>query len=221
MIGSKIIGTMSLSSKFASVVSSVLKFLFPTSDEIRLRKINQSKKLKIEKEKRFLHQKYDRQKRALLLKYGSPVYNLALKEQSLNNEIIVFEKSRRVMILGEIYAYSDFSSCTYTDNQRILKGEASFVTKLNAQETNLFTGFEYDIYQTAGLEKSNISNKDIITHNYSIIIKLNDSPTSIIKIPMGSNLEKVTELLGVINSIIEINSRSVFVRMKQAVSWSS
>ncbi|MFA5469468.1 MAG: hypothetical protein WC230_02060, partial [Bacteroidales bacterium] len=113
------------------------------------------------------------------------------------------------------------SSCTYTDNQRILKGEAAFVGKLNNSETPSFSGLEFDTYNTTNLERSSISNKEIITHNYNLIIKLSDSSASVIKIPLGSNMDKVNELLEVINSIISFNSQPDFSQIKEVVSWSS
>ena len=211
---------MSLSSMFDFVVSLVIDSLFSASSEKR-QKRKLSQEWKKEKEKRLFQRNYRKQKREVIAKYGIPEFDLVLKEQSLADEIIVFGRTRRVMILGKMYSFSDFSSCTYTDNQRILKGEAAFVGKLNNSESPSFSGLEFDSYNTTKFERSSISNKEIITHNYNLIIKLSDSSASVIKIPLGSNMDKVNELLEVINSIISFNSQPDFSQIKEVVSWSS
>ncbi len=208
---------MKLSSMFSFVISSI-SGLFALSGEKKLKKIQQKEEW--EKERIVLQQRYRKQKRVITLKYGNPTYTLSLKEYNLNEEIMVFSRSRRVMLQGKIYFYSELSSCTYTDNQRILKGEAAFVSKSNTAETDSLRGFEYDTYHTSCFESSVISDKEIITHNYNLIIKVKDPQVSIIKIPMGSNFEKVNELLGVMNSVINYNNQPGLVSIKQAVSWS-
>ena len=45
--------------------------------------------------------------------------------------------------------------------------------------------------------------------------------SEISKIPLGSNMDKVNELLEVINSIISFNSQPDFSQIKEVVSWSS
>ena len=176
-----------------SVVSSVLDYLFPFLGEREVGEIQQKKRPKPD---------YRRQKRALILKYGNPTYNLVLKEQNLNEEIIIFGKTRRIMIQGKLFSHSDILSCTYTDNQRILKGEATFLGKLDTRKMPSFRGFEGDTNLAAYFEGNNVSNKEIITHNYTVIIKLRDPSASVLKIPMGSNWEKVNELLEAIKFFI-------------------
>ena len=191
---------MSSSSKFPLVVSSVLDYLFTYSFERKMKIEQRTKRQK--KEWKFLQPDYRRQKRALMQKYGNPTYNLVLKEEDLNEEIIIFGKTGRIMIQGKIFSLSDISSCTYTDNQRILKGEPTFMCKLDAGKMPSFTGFEGETLQAACFKAKNTTNKEIITHNYSVIIKLRDPSASVLKIPMGSNREKVNELLEAINFFI-------------------
>ena len=72
---------------------------------------------------------YNNQKKQFLEVNGAPDKTIILKELDINSEIIAYENSKRVFIMGKEYAFKDIISCTFSDNPRVIKGRVTAITK--------------------------------------------------------------------------------------------
>lgn len=147
-----------------------------------------------------IHHDYLKQRLELFTEYGTPDYTVVLKEHSIMDEVTVFSNSQLVLILGNPVSFMELLSCSFTDNQRILKGGAVFV-KAERDSVDGLNGGE------SGETGAN-SRFEIITHNYNVVVNLADASNSVIKIPVGSNFAKVKEILNLLNGIIKKNRKT-------------
>lgn len=157
---------------------------------------------------------YNDSRNKLISKYGEPDKTIILDEINLQKEIIVFGKSKRIWLQGKDLLMSDILSCTFTDNQRTIKGGASHETKTSTGNMakraiigGVLTGGVGAVVGGATARKETIvkQENDKVIHDYTVIININSLSDPIVRITLGSNGTKVNEIMGLMNVIISRN----------------
>lgn len=154
---------------------------------------------------------YNAEKEKLIGKYGEPDKTIVLEELNLSKEIIAFGKTNRIWLLGRDLPMEDIISCNYDDNPRVIKGDVSYETKTRmgnmakrAIVGGILTGGIGAVVGGATAKKDTIMKQedDEIIHDYTINININNLSEPIIRIPLGTDVEKANEVLGLMNVII-------------------
>ena len=154
---------------------------------------------------------YNASRNDLISKYGEPDKTFIFEELNLQKEIIVFGKVNRIWLLGKDLPMSDILSCTFNDNQRIVKGNVSYETKTSTGNMakraivgGVLTGGVGAVVggATARKETTVKQENDKIIHDYTVIININSLSEPIVKIPLGTDGAKVNEIVGLMNVII-------------------
>ena len=85
--------------------------------------MERKEKLKVQTEE------YNTLKQQFVNTNGIPDKSIMISKLDLNSEIHVYEKSKKVFILGKEFSFGDILSCTYSDNPRVVKGKVTAITK--------------------------------------------------------------------------------------------
>ena len=102
-------------------------------------------------------------------------------------------------------------SCTFTDNQNVVKGQITSTTKTNtgnmvkrAVVGDVLLGGAGAIIGGSTASKSTITTQenDRVTHDYTIIINVDSLAEPIIRVHIGSDGKTVNEIVGLMNVII-------------------
>lgn len=154
---------------------------------------------------------YNSAKNELIEKYGQPDKTIILEDLNFEKEIIAFGSANRIWLLGKDLSMSDILSCTFNDNQRIVKGTVSYETKTStgnmakrAVVGGVLTGGVGAVIggATAKKETTVKQENDKVIHDYTVIININSLSEPIVKIPLGTDGAKVNEIVGLMNVII-------------------
>ena len=155
---------------------------------------------------------YNQSRNDLINKYGNPVKSFILEQYNLNKEIIAFEESKRIWICGNDFPMKSILSCTFTDNQNVVKGQITSTTKTNtgnmvkrAVVGDVLLGGAGAIIGGSTASKSTISTQenDKVIHDYTIILNVDSLAEPIIRVHIGSDGKLVNEIVGLMNVIIK------------------
>lgn len=177
--------------------------------ERKLRQIEINRQIQAEKERKELD--YINEKNILISKYGQIDKEIILGEFNIQKEIIVFGNVNRILIFGKDILMSDIISCTFSDDKRVNKGKVSYETKTSTGNMakravigSVLLGGAGAVICGSTASKNTIVKQedDTIIHNYTVIININSLSDPIIKINLGSDEDKVNEVIGLMNVII-------------------
>lgn len=129
---------------------------------------------------------YHKDRDELIEKYGYPAnsINLRLDDYDVNKEIIAFEETKKIWILGRLFPMSEILDCKIVDNGTIMKGDIT---------SNRPFEFEQE--------------DDITIHDYTVIINVDSLSDPIIKIHLDDDEETLHEIVGLMNVIIRRNRK--------------
>lgn len=160
-------------------------------------------------------QNYEIQKNDLIAKYGNPDAIVYIKEYDINEEIIVYETKKKVIIRGKEFAFIDILSCTFSDNPTMVKGKILSVSDTKTDNGNALGRAIVGgaIAGPAGAIIGGTTAKrqtqteyrqenDKIYHNYTVIINVNSISNPIIRINTGDNGRLTNEIVGLMNVVI-------------------
>lgn len=159
---------------------------------------------------------YNQSRNELISKYGEPDKTIILEDLNINKEIIAFGKVNRIWILGNDLPMCDVLSCTFNDNQEVIKGKVTYETKTKSGNMVkravvgdvLFGGAGAVIGgSTAKKTTTAIQENDKIQHDYTVIINVNSLSNPVIRIYLGQKGHKVNEIVGLMNVIIGRNKK--------------
>lgn len=174
-------------------------------------KRKEQKRLKREQKRKEQTEAYNNQKNQFLEVNGTPDKTIIIKELDINSEIIVYENSNRVFIMGKEYSFKDIISCTFSDTPRVIKGKVTAITKNKngnvigrAIVGDLVAGSAGAIIggTTAKKHTEFIQGDDRTIHDYTVIINMNSISEPIIRIHTGDNGTLTNEIVGLMNVII-------------------
>lgn len=180
----------------------------------RENKVRKRKKEQLEELEKVLNEKrkiYEENKQAFIGVNGIPDKSLPTNDLDFNAEIHVYEKSKKVFILGKEYSFNDIISCTLSDSPRIAKGKMTAITKSNTGDVigrsivgDVIGGSAGAIIggATASKHTEYIQEDDKTIHDYTVIINMDSIAEPIIRIHTGENVKTTNEIVGLMNVII-------------------
>lgn len=159
---------------------------------------------------------YELKKKEQIAKMGEADKVISLEEYDINQEIAIFGKTEKIILLGKEYSFSDILECTYDDDLKIIKGKTEYISTTTAKNGNtvgraivggVLAGEAGAIIGGATAKKKTKTlvhqKNDIIVHNYTVIINVNNFANPIIKISLRSDKDKLNEIVGLLNLIIK------------------
>ena len=141
---------------------------------------------------------------------------IPLEEYDIDKEIAIFGQAEKIIIQGNEFSFSDILDCTADDDYRVIKGKTEDTSETKAKNGStvgraivggVLAGGAGAIIggATAKKETKTITHQkdDIIIHNYTVVINVNSLINPIITIRLGSDKNKLNEIVGVLNVIIK------------------
>ena len=154
---------------------------------------------------------YNQSRTELINRNGNPTKVFILGQYNLSKEIIAFEESKRIWICGNDFPMKSILSCTFTDNKNIIKGQFTSTTKTNSGNMvkravvgDVLLGPAGAIIGGSTASKSTITTQgnDKVVHDYTIILNVDSLSEPIIRVHIGSDINTVNEIVGLMNIII-------------------
>lgn len=173
------------------------------SEDLRLKEIDELNNVVIPA--------YNDLKNSLFSKYGNPAKVVSFGQYQMEREIIVFEESKRIWICGKDLPMKSILSCTFSDDQKIVKGEITSTTKTDSGNMvkravvgDVLLGGAGAIIGGSTAQRTTITTQgdDKVYHNYTVIINIDSISEPIIRINIGADGNLVNEIVGLMNVII-------------------
>ena len=154
---------------------------------------------------------YNEARNQLIGKYGNPTKVFVLEQYNLDKEIIAFEEAKRIWICGKDFQMKDILSCTFTDDEKIVKGQITSTTKTNngnmvkrAVVGEVLLGGAGAVIGGSTANKLTVTTQenDKVYHDYTVIINVDSLSDPIVRIHVGSDGKTANEIVGLMNVII-------------------
>lgn len=158
--------------------------------------------------------KYNIAKNELFARNGEPCKTILISESSLDrfnidNELIVFDKSRKLWLCGHEVSIDDINSFAIDDESVVLKGQIKAVTSTNTGSLAgrsiagaLIGGEAGAIIGGSTAKKETIfeQENDKVIHDYALVVNLRDLNNPMLLIKIGANKNKAME----INALMQV-----------------
>lgn len=156
--------------------------------------------------------KYNSIRNELISRNGEPGRSItinSLYEFNIENELIVFDKTKKIWLCGDEIAIEDINSFVVDDESTIQKGQIKAVTSTGTGRLAgrsiagaLLGGEAGAIIGGATAKKETIFSQenDKIIHNYALIVNIRDLNKPMIIIKIGKDKNKAME----INALMEV-----------------
>ena len=173
----------------------------------------QSERERLQREQKLKAQaeEYDAQRRQFTDTHGQPDKSVVLRPLDFGSEIHVYEKARKLFIMGREYAFRDVISCTYSDSPRVVKGKVTAVTQTKSGSMigrsivgNVVAGPAGAVIggTTAKRQTEFTQGEDKTVHDYTVIINMNSIAQPVIRIHTGQDGRLTNEIVGLMNVVI-------------------
>lgn len=158
--------------------------------------------------------KYNIAKNELFARNGEPCKTILISESSIelfnmNNELIVFDKARKLWLCGHEISIDDINSFVIDDESTIQKGQITAVTSTDTGSMAgrsiagaLLGGEAGAIIGGATAKKQTIlkQENDKIIHYYALVVNIRDINNPMLLIKIGRNKNKAME----INALMQV-----------------
>ena len=158
--------------------------------------------------------KYNIAKNELFARNGEPCKTILISESSIelfnmNNELIVFDKARKLWLCGHEISIDDINSFVIDDESVIQKGDIKAVTSTNTGSMAgrsiagaLIGGEAGAIIGGATAKKETIfkQENDKVIHDYTLAVNVRDLKNPMFSIKIGQNKNKAME----INALMQV-----------------
>lgn len=158
--------------------------------------------------------KYNIAKNELFGRNGEPCKTILISESSIdlfnmNNELIVFDKARKLWLCGHEISIDDINSFVIDDESVIQKGQITAVTSTNTGSLAgrsiagaLLGGEAGAIIGGATTKKETVfkQENDEIIHDYALVVNIRDINNPMLLIKIGRNKNKAME----INALMQV-----------------
>ena len=158
--------------------------------------------------------KYNIAKNELFGRNGEPCKTILISESSIdlfnmNNELIVFDKARKLWLCGHEISIDDINSFVIDDESVIQKGQITAVTSTNTGSMAgrsiagaLLGGEAGAIIGGATAKKETVfkQENDEIIHDYALVVNIRDINNPMLLIKIGRNKNKAME----INALMQV-----------------
>ena len=174
------------------------------------KKLEEKRRLELEEKEH----KYNIAKNELFARNGEPCKTIVISESSfdrfnIDNELIVFDKSRKLWLCGHEVSIDDINSFAIDDESVVLKGQIKAVTSTNTGSLAgrsiagaLISGEAGAIIGGSTAKKETIfeQENDKVIHDYALVVNLRDLNNPMLLIKIGANKNKAME----INALMQV-----------------
>ena len=174
------------------------------------KKFEEKRRLELEEKEH----KYNIAKNELFARNGEPCKTIVISESSfdrfnIDNELIVFDKSRKLWLCGHEVSIDDINSFAIDDESVVLKGQIKAVTSTNTGSLAgrsiagaLIGGEAGAIIGASTAKKETIfeQENDKVIHDYALVVNLRDLNNPMLLIKIGANKNKAME----INALMQV-----------------
>jgi len=189
----------------------ILSLVMSIQEDAKKKERAEQARLKREERLKAQTEEYNALKQQFVETNGIPDKSLSISDLDFNSEIHVYEKNKKVFIMGKDYSFRDIISCTFSDNPRIVKGKVTAITK--SKNGNVIgRSIVGDVVAgpagaiiggtTAKKHTEYIQEDDKTVHDYTVIININSISEPIIRIHTGRDGKLTNEIVGLMNVII-------------------
>lgn len=176
------------------------------------KKIEEKRRLELEEKER----KYNIAKNELFARNGEPCKTIVISESRLdlfniNNELIVFDKAKKLWLCGHEVSIDDINSFAIDDESVVLKGQIKAVTSTNTGSLagrsiagTLIGGEAGAIIGGSTAKKETIfeQENDKVIHDYALFVNLCDLNNPMLLIKIGANKNKAMEINALMQAIM-------------------
>ena len=150
--------------------------------------------------------KYNIAKNELFARNGEPCKTIVISESrfdlfNINNELIVFDKAKKLWLCGYEVSIHDINSFVIDDESTIQKGQ---ITAVTSTDTGSMAGRSIAgaIIGGATAKKQTIlkQENDKIIHDYALVVNIRDINNPMLLIKIGRNKNKAME----INALMQV-----------------
>ena len=158
--------------------------------------------------------KYNIAKNELFARNGEPCKTIVISESrfdlfNINNELIVFDKAKKLWLCGHEISIDDINSFVIDDESVIQKGQITAITSTNTGSMAgrsiagaLLGGEAGAIIGGATAKKETVfkQENDEIIHDYALVVNIRDINNPMLLIRIGRNKNKAME----INALMQV-----------------
>ena len=174
------------------------------------KKLEEKRRLELEEKEH----KYNIAKNELFARNGEPCKTIVISESrfdlfNINNELIVFDKAKKLWLCGHEISIDDINSFAIDDESVIQKGQVTAVTSTDTSSLAsrsiagaLIGGEAGAIIGGATAKKQTVlkQENDKIIHDYAIVVNIRDINNPMLLIKIGRNKNKAME----INALMQV-----------------
>ena len=174
------------------------------------KKLEEKRRLELEEKEH----KYNIAKNELFARNGEPCKTIVISESrfdlfNINNELIVFDKAKKLWLCGHEISIDDINSFAIDDESVIQKGQITAVTSTNTGSMAgrsiagaLLGGEAGAIIGGATAKKKTVfeQENDEIIHDYALVVNIRDINNPMLLIKIGRNKNKAME----INALMQV-----------------
>ena len=160
--------------------------------------------------------KYNIAKNELFARNGEPCKTIVISESrfdlfNINNELIVFDKAKKLWLCGHEVSIDDINSFAIDDESVVLKGQIKAVTSTNTGSLAgrsiagaLIGGEAGAIIGGSTAKKETIfeQENDKVIHDYALFVNLCDLNNPMLLIKIGANKNKAMEINALMQAIM-------------------
>ena len=176
------------------------------------KKLEEKRRLELEEKEH----KYNIAKNELFARNGEPCKTIVISESrfdlfNINNELIVFDKAKKLWLCGHEVSIDDINSFAIDDESVVLKGQIKAVTSTNTGSLAgrsiagaLIGGEAGAIIGGSTAKKETIfeQENDKVIHDYALVVNLRDLNNPMLLIKIGANKNKVMEINALMQAIM-------------------
>ena len=174
------------------------------------KKLEEKRRLELEEKEH----KYNIAKNELFARNGEPCKTIVISESrfdlfNINNELIVFDKAKKLWLCGHEISIDDINSFAIDDESVIQKGQVTAVTSTDTSSLAsrsiagaLIGGEAGAIIGGATAKKQTVlkQENDKIIHDYALVVNICDINNPMLLIRIGRNKNKAME----INALMQV-----------------
>lgn len=176
------------------------------------KKLEEKRRLELEEKEH----KYNIAKNELFARNGEPCKTIVISESrfdlfNINNELIVFDKAKKLWLCGHEVSIDDINSFAIDDESVVLKGQIKAVTSTNTGSLAgrsiagaLIGGEAGAIIGGSTAKKETIfeQENDKVIHDYALVVNLRDLNNPMLLIKIGANKNKAMEINALMQAIM-------------------
>ena len=161
---------------------------------------------------------YNAAKKELLSRNGEPCKTILISESSLDlfnidNELIVFDKSRKLWLCGHEVSIDDINSFTIDDESVVMKGQIKAISSTDTGSMAgrsiagaIIGGGAGAIIGGSTAKKETIfkQENDKVIHDYALVVNISDLNNPMLLIKIGRDKNKAMEINALMQAVMTL-----------------